>query len=216
MFRCPRAAGDTHLGDDDAVLSNDHVVRDLDKAVDFRSFANPCSAKARAVNRGAGTDLHVIVYLHDADLIHLDMFTAAELVAESVAADNAATVNDDAIAYRAALFDHGVGMNDTVLSEFGTVTDERARMDRATLADQDIVFDDGIRPDINFQPVQRSGVANDRRGMNPRSKRLLLRAEAVDNFLKRQRRILNYNQRHVCRCIHEIGRYQHDAGIRFV
>ena len=45
-----------------------HVVRDLDQVVDLHALLDPGAAKARAIDRGAGADLHVVVDLHDPDL----------------------------------------------------------------------------------------------------------------------------------------------------
>ena len=55
------AAGDAHLGGDQAVFANHDIVGDLDEVVDFGSFTNAGFAKARAVDRGVGANFHIVL-----------------------------------------------------------------------------------------------------------------------------------------------------------
>src|SRR5437899_173973 len=94
----PRAARDSHLRDDNAVFSDDHVVRDLHQVVDLRAPADDGGPQRPPVDRDVRPDLHVVVNHDVADLRHFTMNPLMEHVTESIRADDRAGVNGDALA----------------------------------------------------------------------------------------------------------------------
>ena len=111
--------GDADLGDDDAVLSNHHVVGDLDQIVDFRPFLNPSSPKPGTINRHIRPDFDVIIDLDDADLRDLHVPAGNEFETETVAPKDGAAVNDDAIPDEAARPDGDARMKETARPDAG-------------------------------------------------------------------------------------------------
>src|SRR6185312_6970858 len=92
------AAGEAGLRHDDAVLADNHVVADLDEVIDLGPGADDGVAHTAAVNVGAGADLHVVADDDPADLRDFDMPLLGRDVAETVLADMAAGMDDDAVA----------------------------------------------------------------------------------------------------------------------
>src|SRR5690606_1866453 len=157
------------------------VVADLHQVVDLRALADDRTAKAGAVDRGAGADLHVIADLHDADLLDLDVAPAGEFVAKTVAADDRAAVHDDATTEHAA-FAHGAAcVQHAVLAEAGTAADEGAGMNRAAVADPDFSLDHRTGADADAGGIEAHAFSHLRRRMHARLERRGCRGEMADN-----------------------------------
>ena len=88
-----RAARDAGLSDDDAVLADFHVVRDLHQVVYLRPLADDRRAERAAVNRHPRADFHVVADDDVADLRHLAVDAAVLHVAETVRANHRVGVN---------------------------------------------------------------------------------------------------------------------------
>ena len=87
------------------MFSDDDVMRDLHEVIDFRPFLDPGAAEAGAINRRIGSDFHVVVHLHDADLGDFHVPPFRELETETIAAKDGAAVDDHAISHLAARAD---------------------------------------------------------------------------------------------------------------
>ena len=55
------------------MLSNNHIMTDLHQIIDLRSGSNPRPSKTGAIDRSVGSDFHIVVHLHDADLRNLHL-----------------------------------------------------------------------------------------------------------------------------------------------
>ena len=61
---------DSRLCGDHGVFSDHYVVGNLHKIVDLDAFLDPGASKTRAIDRGVGADFHVVVDLHDSELLN--------------------------------------------------------------------------------------------------------------------------------------------------
>ena len=78
-------AGNACLCGDDGVFADLHVMRDLDKIVDFHSVSNPRDFERTPVDRRIRADLYILADLKAPDLRELPVSAFAENVAETVA-----------------------------------------------------------------------------------------------------------------------------------
>src|SRR4029079_10636613 len=113
-------------------------------------------AAAAAVDRGVGTDLDIVLHDDAAELRHLDVTARAKLIAKSVVADLAASVDDHVVANqrvhdrgirtdRAVPADLHVGPDHRVGTDYRPRTDACVRPNHRTRIDGDAVFDLGGR-----------------------------------------------------------------------
>src|SRR5262249_8336110 len=96
-------AGYAALGDDDAMTADRHIVSDLHKVVDLGAFADPGLAVRTPIDRGPGTDFHIVLQDDSTELQHFAMTFCSHHVAESILPDCAARMQDHAVA------DQGIG-----------------------------------------------------------------------------------------------------------
>ena len=92
------AACDAHLGHDDIVFADLHVVRDLDEVIHFRPSPDNRSAEGGTVNRDVRSQLDIIFDDHRPDLGDLMMAALMLEKAEAVAADHRPRMDDDPVA----------------------------------------------------------------------------------------------------------------------
>jgi hypothetical protein len=93
-----RAAGEAYLSHDDAVPTNDNVVRDVHEVVDLGALAYDGGAERAAVDRSVGPDLHVVLNNYIADLQHLAVKAFIQHITESVRADDGTRVDSNSVA----------------------------------------------------------------------------------------------------------------------
>src|ERR1051325_9704633 len=93
------AAGKTDLPHDEAMASDDDVVRDMDQVVYLGSLPNERRAKGASINSGIGADLDIIADNDVAQLKHFAVASFVKDVAEAVRSDDRACVNDHATPY---------------------------------------------------------------------------------------------------------------------
>src|SRR5215467_6652197 len=117
------------------MLADLDVVADLHQVVDLRASADDGSAQHRAVDRGVGADVHVVLDHDDADLRDLAMPGAIEDVAESVATDDGAGLNVHAAAEPDALAQHDPWMEHRVFTDLDAGSDVHHRMDAGAWPD---------------------------------------------------------------------------------
>src|ERR1700676_3902147 len=79
-----RAPGNAGLRDDQAMLADGHVVRNLDQVINLRAFADDRRTERSPINGHVRADFHVIANDHVANLRHLAMETAVEHVTEAI------------------------------------------------------------------------------------------------------------------------------------
>ena len=141
--------GDSDLRDDDGMFADHHVVRDLHEVINLDALLNPGAAKTRAVDRGIGANLDVIIDLHDANLRHLLVPGRGHFESKTIRADNGATVNDDAIADFASLANRDVWVNETPCADDRFVADVAVCANASAIANPRSLFDDDVRINRN-------------------------------------------------------------------
>ena len=141
------------MRDHDAVPADLAVVSDLAKIIDLARFADHGVPDAAAVDRHAGADLDVVLDDDAAGLRNL-LLRGIFGVAETVLADAAAGMDDDAIADQrmrdraagadpAVAADRDVGTDDGVCGDDAARADFRARSDDGAGIDRDFAFESG-------------------------------------------------------------------------
>ena len=113
----PGAAGYAALPDEQAVLADDDVVRDLHEVVDFRAAPDDGRAERAAINARVRANLDIVVNDDVADLKHLAMLARVEHVAVTVRADDRAGVDADAMANLRVGVENDAGEKPRVLAE---------------------------------------------------------------------------------------------------
>src|SRR5438309_1658273 len=94
----PGTSRDTRLPDDQTMLADLHVVRDLDEVVDLCSFADDRRPQCAPIDGHTRADLHVIADDDIADLWHFAMDAVVQHVAVTVRTDDGTGVDTDAVA----------------------------------------------------------------------------------------------------------------------
>ena len=166
----PARARDADLGDDDRVLADLDVVRDLHEVVDLGAAPHDRVAEHRAIDRRVGADLHVVLDEDPAHLRDLAVRLPVECVAEAVGPDHRARMDDDPPAELDAGAEHHARVEHRVLADLGARPDERERVhahagaqDRARL-DHGQRADRGGRVDPRVRRDHRGGIDAGRRG----------------------------------------------------
>src|ERR1700730_5246005 len=131
----PRGARDPDLGDQDHVFSHVAVVPDLHQVVDLAAAAHDRLAEGRAVDRGVGPDLDVVLEAQAAHLRDLAVGLPVERIAEAVGAQHRSRVDDDPVADTHVLADHHVGVQADILAEHRAAPHERERPHAAARPD---------------------------------------------------------------------------------
>lgn len=136
------ASGDAGLGDDEAVLSDLDVVRNLDEVIDFRSFTDDGSPEAGAVDGGVCADFNIVFNDDDSALGDFGVFALDFFETKSVTSDDGAGVEDDAVADFATVKDRGAGVEVAVCADVGMVTEVALGFEDGVCADSDVGLDD--------------------------------------------------------------------------
>src|SRR5690606_39532945 len=109
-------AGDAHLRHEQAELPDANVVSDLDQVVNLGTGAYHGVVNAAAINGAVGSDFHVVLQHAPANVHQLPVLPILEHVAEAVATDARAGVDDDAAAELRASVESAAGMEDHVVT----------------------------------------------------------------------------------------------------
>src|SRR5204863_193949 len=124
----PARARDADLGDDDRVLADLDVVRDLHEVVDLGAAPHDRVAEHRAIDRRVGSDLHVVLDEDPAHLRDLAVRLPVECVAEAVGPDHRARMDDGPPAELDAGSEHHArleGLGELTEGEPGSVAHRR-------------------------------------------------------------------------------------------
>src|SRR6266850_3417354 len=122
-------ARDSDLGHDDRVLADLDVVADLNEIVDLGPAADDRLAEHGAIDRRVRADVHVVLDHDDAHLRDLAVSTPVEDVAEAVAADDGAGLDDDAAPQPDALAQNHPRVEHRSLAHLDVRSDVDERMD---------------------------------------------------------------------------------------
>ena len=145
-----RAAGETDLSAEDAMLPNYAVVPDLDEVVDLRPLPYPGSAEGCPVYRRIGADLDVIADRDVADLRNLQLLSAFRQIAKSIGSDHGSGMDRDPIPDDGLGIDRHIGKEMTVLAQAHILPKIAACFDDAAFADLAAGGDHGISADGHF------------------------------------------------------------------
>ena len=168
-----RAAGNSCLRDYNAMPANTDIVAYLYEVVDLGAFTNYRVADCAPVDRGTGPDLDVVLDYNAPDLRDLEVTTSVHYESESVLANLAAGVNNNAIteqgvaddrscADRRAASDPDIGADDgicsydSVTADFHARADHRPRLDCNTLLQPRALVDVRIRKIARLRQRRRS------------------------------------------------------------
>jgi hypothetical protein len=114
------ASGNSGLGNDDAVFTDNAVVGNLHQVINLGAPSNKCQSQGRTVYRCGCSNLNVVFDNDNADLGNFLIGLAIRGIAEAVTADNGTAVDDNAAADTTTLADGNIGMNDRVVTNLNT------------------------------------------------------------------------------------------------
>ncbi len=172
-----RAARDAALRDQNAVRPDPNVVGEHHQIVDLRALADDGVAQRGAIDRAVGADFDIVFDDDIADLRDFVMHAVAGGVAESIAADDDAGVQNHPLAQDAALVDHDVGIDDAVRSDLHLRAD--------------------VCPGINHRAgADGRGRIDKRLGMHALMRVGAMAVQRDDRLLKRQVRIFRPQRGH--------------------
>jgi hypothetical protein len=84
----PCAAGDPHLGTENAMFANSDIVANLDEIIYFSTTLDPCTPEAGTVDSGIGANFDIIIDLDRASLRDLLLAALTKFIAEAICPDN--------------------------------------------------------------------------------------------------------------------------------
>jgi len=152
-----RAAGKAGLRGDHNVLADLAVVANVHQVVDFCASGYAGCVQCTAINGGVGADFDVIFDFEAADLRKL-FITAGRLiahVAEAIAAEHRARVNDDSVSEACTGIDRDVRIQITIASDDCFRADHAAGADPRALADGRALADDYSLSDCDVAGCSR-------------------------------------------------------------
>ena len=92
------AARDAGLRDEDAIVADLHVVRNLHQVINLRALADDRRAERATIHGHIRADFDVVADDHIADLRHLAMNGAVKHVTKSIRADDRARMDANSFA----------------------------------------------------------------------------------------------------------------------
>src|SRR5688572_20158090 len=126
-------AGDTDLRHQDAALAEPYIVTHLHQVVDLAAGPQPGLVERGAVDRGVGADLDSVFDHHPPELRHLDVLAVVRGVAEAVAAQDRARVDDAVAPQLGAVVEHHLRVDDAAGPDPAAAPHHGMRVDHGTL-----------------------------------------------------------------------------------
>ena len=156
---------DPRLGDDDTVASGADIVRNLDKIVDLCPPADDGFPEGGPVDRHIGADFHIVFQDDGSGLRDLDPSTLRPLgKAEAVRADDRAALDDHPVAQAHPVQKGDPGIEDTVLADLRSRSDDASRKKEGSSPDFSLRFHDTARPDFDTVSDPCAGINDGMRG----------------------------------------------------
>ena len=106
------------------MFADDDIVSDLNEVVDFGAFADDGFTEAGAVEGSVGTDLNVVVDDNAADLGDFFVTSLHKLVAETIGADDSASMQEHAVTQHAFGGDFGSRLEPAIRANPSFAADE--------------------------------------------------------------------------------------------
>jgi hypothetical protein len=149
---------DSRLGDDHVVLAKDTVVTNLDEIINFGAPPDPGFLKGRPVNGGACTYIDIVLKNYDAQLVDFFVFPFFKTIPEAISPDDRMGMKHNAVAHFHPGIKHCARMNQDIIADVTTRTDDRMRMNCCTLPNNHIGPNHRERMNGAIRPEFGSGV----------------------------------------------------------
>ena len=134
------------------MVSDAHVVGDLDEVVEFDAVAEDGGAERGAVDGGAGSDLASVAEDDIAELWHLFVTSVRRSKPEAIGAHDGTGLEDAVAADHGVRSEHATGADAAALSDLDVPAHDGAGLNDATGADG------GTRPDVAKGPDGDAGL----------------------------------------------------------
>ena len=144
-YRC--ASGNATPGCHCRMITDVHVVGDVNQVIQLDPVADNRIAQCSPVDRGIGTYRDIISQLYPAELRNKNPRCTIPGMTESVCAEHCTAMYQAAVTYTCIMVNRRISEDDTVCTDLNTTTNEAACPNLATFAEDDIILDDGVRPD---------------------------------------------------------------------
>src|SRR5258708_396297 len=132
------AATHSRLRGDDRMMSHFHIMRNLDKVIQFGSHPDNGRSDRGPVDRGIRSDLYIILHHYIADLRYfLEAAVRLRCKAESIAANDGAAMNGDMCADHTVMIYFYTRVQDGIVSDPHVITQIDMRMDLHVVPDHD-------------------------------------------------------------------------------
>ena len=159
IFADDRGAGNAYLGRHHGMVADHYVVGDLAQIVDADAVPDDGRLHLSPVHGGVGTDFHIVA---DDDVPEVfDLLPAAVRlrgVAETVVPDDAAGVQDHAVANDHSRENADAGIDDAVLADLAVVADGHILVDDRVVPDYRAAADPGEVPEPHLLSELRGAV----------------------------------------------------------
>src|SRR5690348_7063234 len=132
-----------------------HVVADLYEVIDLGASANARGGKLRAIDADAGADFHIVLDNDRADLRNFLVLRPVPPIAKTVRPQDAAGMDDHALADREAFAECNVGEQLAVIADGDIVADINAGVQDAAGADAGALADEDERADGDISLQRR-------------------------------------------------------------
>ncbi|MNN21691.1 hypothetical protein D3C81_1350220 [compost metagenome] len=142
-----RAAGDPDASGHGSVITDLHVVSDLDLVIQLDPVADPGVGQRATVDSSIDADLHVITNGDAADLRNLAPDALLVGKAEALAADHGTRLDDHTLTDGHVVIQRDPRCQPTTFTDHTAGTDEAVCADADVGADARTTFDDRERPD---------------------------------------------------------------------
>ena len=144
-------AGDPDLCDEDGMGSDRHVMGDLDEIVDFAALLDDSLAKCGSIDCDIRPKLDIILDRDSAELGNFVMPSLVLYIAESVAPDHRATVNDDPCADGTAFSHNDIRIQQRIVSDVRIAANEHTGIECHPCANRDPISQSDSRPDRDIR-----------------------------------------------------------------
>lgn len=137
------------LAAEHSVDADARCVADDDQVVKLGAATYASFADGGAVHAGVGLDFDFVFQNCRAGLLHfVPRAVALFSEAETVAADDDAILEDDAIADLAEFADNGVGVGEEIITDAGTLINRDVAVENSVAANVGVFFDDAVGADM--------------------------------------------------------------------
>ena len=154
-------SADCCLRRNQCLFADRDVVGNLNLVVDFAASSDHRSGETGTVDGRSCPDFNIIFKHDNADLGDFEVDPLALVVAMAVGSDHRIGLDDDPVPDQAAVLDHRIGIDFTVISNARLIENDDPCMNPASLTDLDAISDHSVGTDAD--PFSQFGVICDDR-----------------------------------------------------